>query len=152
MAHRSKNTALSRISANAIVPIEATIERQFFDRASALLKEPRWAGYRVEVYGMHGPAYAIAEFTASYTDLLAWAFVEYMDLLCRAAAASQERIGWLEAEGSAFRFLERFVTGGYHRPWNGDFLKTQEWINRQSAMRECVRLHEIAPWFSPDCW
>lgn len=152
MADRSKNTPHSQISANSIIPIEVTIDRQFFDGASALLKEPRWEGYRVEVYGIHGPAYAIAEFTACYTDLLAWAFVEYMDLLCRAAVASQERIGWLKAEESAFRFLDRFVTGRYHRPWNGDFLRTQEWINRQSAMREYVRLHEIAPWFSPECW
>lgn len=141
MRNRSKHTVHSRIPASAIRSIETAIEEQFFHRASALLKDPAWASYTT--HGIHGPKLAIGEFTERYTALLAWAFIEYVDLLWRALTASSVRIRWPEAEECAFHFVERFVTDSYHHPWNGDFLR-----QRQEYRQEYKRYHESAPsWF-----
>jgi hypothetical protein len=123
--------------------IEGLIEERFFQRAADLLKDPAWARYRTEMYGIHGPKLAIAEFTERYTALLAWAFVEYVEMLCKALMASNERITWTEAEKRAFHYVERFVKGSYHHPWTGDFL-----LARKEYRQDFRRLHESAPWFS----
>jgi len=150
MSAKAKNIAVPDISASAV----RAIEEKFFFQARELLKDPAWVGYRTQV---HGPVLAVKEFTSRYTDLLSWAFAEYVEALARALAVDAPKmpIPWHKVQEQAFQFVERFVTGAYWHPWTGDFLRSSEdWINSATANAEYLRLHEIAPWFSapPDVW
>jgi hypothetical protein len=130
------------------------MEREFFLRAMDVMRDSRWARYsRSPTVRLR----AVADLTAAYTDLLAWAFVEYVDRLARLITAAKMRIAWSKIEENAFQFVGRFVSGLYRHPWTGYFLQSQEWIEPASANAAFVTLHASGPWFditvvTPDHW
>ena len=152
-ARATASTDLGFLPVTTRVVIEEEIEHGFFQRALRLVSDLAWGRYRNQA---HGPILAAREFTAQYTELLAWAFAEYIGLIARATMSLRVRLPWHKAESAGFYFLERFVTGRYHHPWTGDFLR-QKWIGEQQAVAAYKQLHEIAPWFditvvTPEIW
>ena len=99
------STTLDVLPRNAVQAIETEVEREFFLRAMDVMRDSRWAHYsRSPTVRLR----AVADLTAAYTDLLAWAFVEYVDRLARLIAAAKMRSAWSKIEENAFQFVSRF--------------------------------------------
>jgi len=145
----NEQAVLEPLPKDAIRTIQEMVERGFLDRALDLVSDEAWDRYKGEV---HGPVLAVPVFTAKYTDLLRWAFSEYVDSLTKVAVNSQVLLPWGIAEAAAFNFVQRFVKGTFERPWQGDFLMGAVFDARKAAAFK--RLHDVGPWFRvpPDVW
>jgi hypothetical protein len=140
--------SLESLPKDAIHAVEEMVERGFLDRALNLVSDEAWARYKGQV---HGPGVAVVEFASKYTDLLGWAFGEYVELLAKVAVNSQILLPWSVVEEAAFSFVQRFVKGTYERPWQGGFLMGAVFDARKAAAFKSV--HD-GPWFRvpPDVW
>jgi hypothetical protein len=149
---RRTSTPLHKIPPSAIRAIESSVERQFFLKALDLMQNDRWQRFQRTP---QSALLAVRDFALAYSELLEWAFVEYVELLANAINRNRIVVQWRTVEQDAFAFVERFFNGNYHHPFTGDFLIFgPEFVSQERAVAAYRRLHEIAPWYSvsPDDW